>query len=508
MPWILFFFLGGAVAISASASKKPKSRFSDSNREVTISEIRRQVLLDPSFRAGLISGAPYRLIDVVAMASRLIDYSLEYGKLPPQESPSFKDQDSKKSWSAEQYLGNLLVAMRRKVALYSGISAEKTAWSYSSPLKFDEQTRVRAILFEVCLPILAGQIEIGPHPSLQGGVGILGGSGNVGPVGSDRPIWFPWSPLRAYVNKDVPGGTLAQQDFIRSAVTWLVGYFLQPSTACYWADEKGNQVFFNKGQDRFSFPSQYQGWKKGTPGWRYSRDPVVQSGMLFDLFCYFRSYLYLFCKNTADAKPSPCDAVAAFNAQIVQLQSREEEARFRDEAGKLQVYAEDNLQRMDLIGNLAVANFLPREVKPFDWSVVIRVVLTAVAITVQVVPGIGQAVGAGIAAAIAVTNAAIGFVKAAQEGGEQAANLAYGFATGIIDVLQRASLLTKKDIDTATKIVNEARKAAGLAQSTVDQIQQGNLGGAYAIGGAAVEAGKETAQAAKETLAKVKGTML
>lgn len=507
MPWLLFFFLGGAAVLASSSPKSSsaKPRFTDARKE-GIKLAKLAAMKDPDLLKNLSAGAPYRLVDVYAIAKRLVDYSFEYNNLAPPADVPFTNEGQaiRNAWTLEQYLGSLLKTARNQLDDYAGLNSAG-AWRLSKDdpkLGRDEQTRARAIILNVICPILAGRIPLGPHPSVQQTGNLLGYTGNVGPVGSDRTTWNPWAPLRRYMNKDLPGGTLAQQDFVRSITTWLGGYFMSPGTACYYADPDGKPIPipWQSGWPTFTDPN---AWRKGQSGWRYSRDPAYQAVTLDLLYNYFRWELDAYCANYPKAKPSACDTVEGLNSQWIQPSSREQEARFLDAAGRAQVYAEGNIQRLDVLGTLAISIYAPRAIQPFDWSMVVRIVLTAVAVVVQVAPGIGQVVGGVIAAGLAVTNAAIGFVKAAINGGEDAQRMAMAFGAGIIDVLQKASLLTKGDLEGASKVLGEARKVAGLAMSTYDKIQQQNYGGAYAEGTAAYQGAKQTAEDAKKVATDV-----
>lgn len=483
MPWILFFFLGaGAVAaVAAGPSKKTKKpRFTEVGKATSegIKLAKLEAFKDPNLLKYLFAGSPYRLADVYAIGKRLIDYSFEFnGLTPPADVPFTKEGDAiRKNWTREQRLGDTLKVLRFMLDDYAGIRPHGNLAFNKNDAEWgrDEQYRAREILFNVIAPILCGRL-------------------------STREWSNVWQPLFRYVNKDTPGGTLAQQDFIRSVTTWFAGYFINPGTACFYANAEGvpTAIPWDPGSNVSA-----GGWQKGTPGWRYSRDPVLQSGLLNQLWVYFRFNLDYYCSKEPDAKPSPCDALRGLDLQWLQPASREQEARFLDEAGKAQVYAEGNLQRLDVLGTLVLSLYAPRAVTPFDWSLVIRIVLTAVAVVVQVVPGIGLAVGGVIAAGIAVTNAAIGFVKAAMAGGEDAQRMAMAFGAGIIDVLQKASLLTKGDLAFATKAIDDARKVAGLAIEGYDKIQQGNYGGAYADAKAAAAGTKNVANDVKSKIDK------
>lgn len=508
MPWILFFFLGGAAVLAQTPAARRPGKFEFQS----VSEAaKKKARLKPAILRELTAGAPYRLVDVLAMGERILDYAFAYNGLaapPPLPNKGFGPEAAaaRNAWTLEQYLGSILERLRREMRDYAGLLPDGLYGYKTDQGRTDDQTRARLILLRVIAPILAGRVEIGSHPSVKATKNITGQTGNVGPIGSDRPWWAPWAPLRRYMDKDTPGGTLAQQDFIRSSVTWLLGYFLQPGTACFYADAAGNPVLPSGGDEGGSLGNgEAYPWRKGSPGWRYTRDPVRHTHCLNAWFLYFRRYLDLFCKYRSDAEPSPCATRDAFNLQILQPASREEEARFLDDAARLQVYAEGNLQRLDVTGNLAVALYAPREVKSFDWSTIVRVVLAAVAVVVQVVPGIGQAVGGVVAAATAVTNAAIGFVKAALEGGQNAAEMAFAFGSGILEVLQKSSLLTQKDIDKAKGLVASAKKAAGVVETAVDQIQQQNFGGAAASGMAGFSAGRQVVEDAADLAKKAKG---
>lgn len=508
MPWILFFFLGaGAVAAVAAGPSKTskKPRFTEAGKVTTegIKLAKLAAFKDPNLLKDLTAGSPYRLADVYAIGKRIIDYSFEFNGLTPPADVPFSDEGTaiRNAWTLEQYLGSILKRLRNQLDDYAGIlpGGNFVFRKNDAELGRDEQTRARGILLNVIMPILAGRIFLGSHPSMQQTKNALDYTGNVGPIGSDRPFWNPWAPLRRYLNKDTQGGTLAQQDFVRSIVTWLAGYFISPGTACFYADAEGTPIVIPWGAD---YNTDAGAWKKGSQGWRYSREPALQSGVLNQLWVYFRLDLDLYCSKFPDAEPSPCDALKGLDLQWLQPASREQEARFLEAAEKAQVYAEGNLQRLDVLGSLVLSLYSPRAVTPFDWSLVIRIVLTAVAIVVQVAPGIGQAVGGVIAAGIAVTNAAIGFVKAAMIGGEDAQRMAMAFGAGIIDVLQKASLLTKGDLDFAKKAIDDARKVAGLAIEGYDKIQQGNFGGAYADGKAAVAGTKNVANDVKSKIDK------
>lgn len=508
MPWILFFFLGaGAVAAVAAGPSKTskKPRFTEAGKMTTegIKLAKLAAFKDPNLLKDLTAGSPYRLADVYAIGKRIIDYSFEFNGLTPPADVPFSDEGTaiRNAWTLEQYQGSILKRLRNQLDDYAGIlpGGNFVFRKNDAELGRDEQTRARGILLNVIMPILAGRIFLGLHPSVQQTKNALGYTGNVGPIGSDRPFWNPWAPLRRYLNKDTPGGTLAQQDFVRSIVTWLAGYFINPGTACFYADAEGTPIVIPWGAD---YNTDAGAWKKGSQGWRYSREPALQSGVLNQLWVYFRLDLDLYCSKFPDAEPSPCDALKGLDLQWLQPASREQEARFLEAAEKAQVYAEGNLQRLDVLGSLVLSLYSPRAVTPFDWSLVIRIVLTAVAIVVQVAPGIGQTLGGVIAAGIAVTNAAIGFVKAAMIGGEDAQRMAMAFGAGIIDVLQKASLLTKGDLDFAKKAIDDARKVAGLAIEGYDKIQQGNFGGAYADGKAAVAGTKNVADDVKSKIDK------
>lgn len=507
MPWILFFFLGGAAVLASGSSKSSsaKSRFTDARKE-GIKLAKFSAIKDPNFMKDLSAGSPYRLVDVYAIGKRLVDYSFQFnGLVPPADVPFTNEgQAIRNAWTLEQYLGSVLKTARNRLDDYAGLDP-MGAWRLSkddAKLGRDEQTRARAIILNVICPILAGRIPLGPHPSVKQTGNLLGLTGNVGPVGSDRTIWNPWAPLRRYMNKDLSGGTLAQQDFVRSITTWLGGYFMNPGTACYYADPEGKMILI-PWQSGWPASTDSNAWRKGQVGWRYSRDPVNQSAVLDQLYNYFRWTLDAYCANYPEAKPSACDTVSGLNSQWIQPLSREQEARYLDEAGRAQVYAEGNIQRLDVLGTLVVSLYAPRAIQSFDWSMVVRIVLSAVAIVVQVAPGIGQVVGGVIAAGLAVTNAAIGFVKAAINGGADAQRMAMAFGAGIIDVLQKASLLTKGDLEGASKVLGEARKVAGLSMSTYDQIQLENYGGAYASGTSAYQGAKQTAEDAKKVASDV-----
>jgi len=249
MPWILFFFLGGAAIAAGTSEPKTSGKVAGKGRI----PINVAAKIDFNLVKKLSSaGAPYRFSDGVAIAEKLLEFS-EYGV--PSDAKTWGEVLS----GRRSYMEAVWFRTRMR------FRQEMDYW-VRNPDRFTEIQRLRGLILTVIVPILASEVRL---PAVSSPV-FTDKDGNVKTLGTETPralACSPWSSgpcsggskwwLRNNVTEPIyldvtghedkekghlrypmlsgwmrdGGSNRFQQEFIQATAAWVCGFWMNPQTA-------------------------------------------------------------------------------------------------------------------------------------------------------------------------------------------------------------------------------------------------------------------------------------
>lgn len=514
MPWILFFFLGGA-AVAAGGAPKARPKFTDAKRPLP----KGALVLSKGLRELANLGAPYRFSDGVALAEKLVQFSrndrcfeVEVNCFVERQMPDPKapicstirsDQTYvfPRSWNDAQNSPFRNYFAWRTQELYRS----EIAYWQRNPDKFTENQRLRGLIQTVILPILASEIQLLSAKRFsskgQGANVCFVGVPNFEELWLDDPTKARWPILSSWMDD---GKNKYKNEFLQAAVAWLLGFWLLPEGGGIPIDpatkkdfplnpEFGN-VYYWPNVDLFSglpnslqmrteevqagggklsgqtrtivevlpygntAASQLAARKAQAVYWRRPKDAEEIRLILRTLAVRFGALLDSWCGADMDLEPSPCETLNDFRQQ---LRVEDEADTFRD------MIDETNARRIDIISQIPLGYYIPRVRKSFDWTSVVLLIFGTIAEVLGFLPGkVVKTAGEIIGTVTKVTGA----ITQAITTGVGAAESLAAISQGMLAAFQASGILQPKDLEEAKKVVDRVKKTASEVEKGVSKV--------------------------------------
>jgi len=516
MPWILFFFLGGAAFAAGGAS--PKTKVTGTGR----APLKSALILSGKLRKAVSLGAPYRFSDGVALAEKLVSFArnnrcfeIEVNcfverKAPEPQAPICFPGASSDSVPLEKsralprsWNGALNSPFREYFAwrtqeLYR---SEIAYWS-RNPDKLTESQRLRGLIQTVILPILASEIQlISAKRFASKGAGAnecFIGIPDWSELWLEDPTTARYPILSSWVGD---GTNKYKNEFVQAAVAWVLGFWLLPEGGGIPFDPVTKKdfplnqgVFYWPNVDLFSglpnslqlreesisagsgqlsgqtrqvvdvipygntAASQLAARKAQAVYWRRPKSSEEIRSILNTLSVRFLALLDSWCAADMDLEPSPCETL---NDLRKQLTIENEADEFRE------MIDETNGRRVDIITQIPLGYYIPRVRQSFDWTSVVLLIFGTVAEVLGFLPGkVVKTAGEIIGTVTKVTGA---ITRAITTGIGAAESLA-AISQGMLAAFQASGILQPKDLDQAAALVDRVKKTAGEVEKGVANV--------------------------------------
>jgi hypothetical protein len=523
MPWILFFFLGGAaVAAGGTSTSRPKS--TDAKRRL----VKGALVLPKALRELSNLGAPYRFSDGVAIAEKLVQFVrnpdrcfdievncfLERKADEPRAPICFPggSSDSVKSLS-EKYVSPRTWngALNSPFPQYFVWRTQKLYrleidyWS-RNPDRFNETQRLRGLIQTVILPILASEIQlISAKRFAEKGAGanecLLGaGVPNWPELWLDDPTTARWPILSPWIGD---GSNKYKNEFLVASVAWLLGFWLLPEGGGIPIDPVTKKDFplNDRLGDVYHWPN--VDLFSGLPNSLRMKTEEVSAGpfnlpikqTIVEILPYgdtaasqlaARKAQAVYWRQPKDAEEirrvlntlalrfgalldSWCGAIEDLEPSPCatrddfkkQLVFENEADMFRD------MIDETNARRIDIISQIPLGYYIPRVRQSFDWTSVILLIFGTVAEVLGFLPGKIVKTAAEI---IGTVTKVTGAITQAIATGVGAVETLAAISQGMLAAFQASGILQPKDLEEAKKVVDRAKKTAAEVEKGVSNV--------------------------------------